>query len=297
MAIGNQAQLAEEARGQTPWANRSIGDEPQGTIETLQKGLTVGLIATERANFETCTNDEMLSSVVERNRRNQFDFLPVVAAATDRIVGLIEIAPLMHGTSADGHVGAMMCPLAEENLIGADASILAFVRDADRHKCRLVVSGHKISGLVSLSDLQRLPVRAALFGLVTHLEIIMTNVIRREFSGTGGWLERIAEGRRNKLHDEIRQAQADDALVDPLLFTQFVDKVTIIRKSPHSIFGKGRFESELRKVQSLRDRLVHANDYAASPKAASETCETVRLIDKWSKSLSQWPSGVETSQK
>src|SRR2546430_1201698 len=108
MAIGNRAQLAEEAVGQTPWANRSIGDEPQVTIETLQKGLTVGLIATERANFETCAQDEMLSSVVERNRRNRFDYLPVVAAATSRIVGLIEIAPFMQGATADGHVSAII---------------------------------------------------------------------------------------------------------------------------------------------------------------------------------------------
>ena len=40
----------------------------------------------------------------------------------------------------------------------------------------------KIFGLVSLSDLQRLPVRAALFGMVTHLESEMMKAIQREFS-------------------------------------------------------------------------------------------------------------------
>jgi hypothetical protein len=69
----------------------------------------------------------------------------------------------MQGAKPKGRVYEKMRHLSEANLIGADASILAFVRDADRHKCRLVVSGCEISGLVSLSDLQRLPVRAALF--------------------------------------------------------------------------------------------------------------------------------------
>src|SRR5215831_20139680 len=156
MTIGKRTQSTGEPIGQIPWASSSIGNEPHVTIEALQMGLTVDLIATKRSNFETCAQDEMLSAVVERNRHNRFDFLPVVEAAMCRIVGLIEIAPLMEGGIAD-RVSAMMRPLSEENLLGADASILTFIRDADRQKCRLVVSGHEISGLVCLSDLQRLP--------------------------------------------------------------------------------------------------------------------------------------------
>jgi hypothetical protein len=222
--------------------------------------------------------------------------LPVVEPAAGRIVGLIEIAPLMEGGIADRRVSAMMRPLSEENLLGADASILTFIRDADRQKCRLVVSGHEISGLVCLSDLQRLPVRAALFGLITYLEIIMTNVIRREFDQTEAWLGRLSEGRRRNLENQIGKARVDDGLVDALLFTQFIDKVTIIRKSPLFKFGRDLFESELKKIQSLRNHLAHANDYAASPEAASETCRTVRLIDKWSKHLSQRLRDIEANQ-
>ena len=76
----------------------------------------------------------------------------------------------MHGAKPLGLVSDVMRPLSEGNLLGADASILTFIRYADHQKCRLIVSGHEISGLVCLSDLQRLPVRAALFGLVTCLK-------------------------------------------------------------------------------------------------------------------------------
>ena len=73
-----------------------------------------------------------------------------------------------------------MNPLSEQLLIGADASILDFMMMADRQRCRLVVLESEISGLVSLSDLQRLPVRAALFALITQSEIKMADAIRRE---------------------------------------------------------------------------------------------------------------------
>jgi hypothetical protein len=74
MTISNRTQSTDEPNGQIAWATSSIGNEPNVTIEALQKGLTVDLIATKRSSFETCAHDEMLSTVVERNRHNGFDF-------------------------------------------------------------------------------------------------------------------------------------------------------------------------------------------------------------------------------
>jgi hypothetical protein len=87
----------------------------------------------------------------------------------------------------------------EENLIGADASLLTFIRNADRQMCRLVVSGPEMNGLVSLSDLQQLPVRAALFAMVTHLEITMAQAIRREFNQSEDWMDCLSIERKSNL--------------------------------------------------------------------------------------------------
>lgn len=282
------------ASTQAPWANHAFGDKPHVTLEALQAGLTVGLIATARSDLVTCAKEETLAQVVERHRHDQFDFLPVTdeatkgGAGTSNIVGLLEIAKHRHGATVDGSVGMSSAPLSENNLIGADASILAFIRDAHIHKCRLVVSGSQISGLVTLSDLQQLPVRAALFGLVTHLEILMGEVIRREFKGTTGWLDRLSEDRQVKLRDELGNAQHQDDMVDPLLFTQFADKKKILAKSDHLKTSRTAFNNDLEQIQTLRDHLAHANDYAASSEAAIETCKTVHLIDSWREKFSRW---------
>ena len=180
-----------------------------------------------------------------------------------------------------------MRPLSEENLIGADASILDFVRDADHQRCRLVVSGPDISGLVSLSDLQRLPVRAALFAIVTHLEITMTNWIRLEFNGRDDWLGGLSQGRREKVLKKVEEAKSGDAYIDTLLFTEFGDKVTIIKKGPNFAWGKTSFEDDLAKIQALRNSLAHASDYANTQAHARDVCKTVRLTDSWIKRLTQ----------
>ncbi|WP_287209273.1 hypothetical protein, partial [Mesorhizobium sp.] len=77
--------------------------------------------------------------------------------------GLFFAERFFDATPPSGKISESVIPLSEETLVGADASILDFIRDADQRPCRLVVSGRQIEGLVSISDMQKLPVRAALF--------------------------------------------------------------------------------------------------------------------------------------
>jgi hypothetical protein len=283
------------------WATTALDDDPARALGAIHGDLTVQRIATSRAAFETCAAHETLASVIERNRAKAFDFLPVTesavgAEAPERLIGLIEILPYMHANYPRGLVRDAMLALSEDNLIGADASIIAFVRTADRQRCRLVISGSQISGLVSLSDLQRLPVRVVLFAMITQLETIMTGCIRNEFAGSEDWIERISPERQSKLRERAAAAKRDDGFVEFLLLTEFADKVTIIRRSPEFRWARESFRHDLRRVQMLRNDLAHANDYASTRAAAIKTCETVRLTELWIDRLGAWRSGGTQSR-
>lgn len=277
------------------WAAPSVA--PPELMAALQERLPVRLIATARQYLRMCRVDESIIEVVSRNKEG-FDYFPVAdtsSAGSDRIVGLVELARFRHGDILGGVVKDHMRPLSDENLMGGDASILSFIKGVDRHPCRLVVSGSSISGLVTLSDLQKLPVRAALFALITHFEIIMTEAIRRDCKDATAWNMRLSEGRRAKLDTKLQAAMEDDSWVDDLLFTEFADKVTIILKSRSFTESKTAFSDQMADVQKLRDNLAHANDYAGSREAAMAVCKTVRIIDTWIEHLSAWPGvGVET---
>jgi len=264
---------------------------PPALLGAFQQGLPVRLIATPRSELATCCVDEPVGAVLARNRED-YDFFPVTdseAGAEERIVGLLDVASLRAEASPDGTAGQRMRPLCDHTLIGADASILAFLREADRKPCRLLVSGLRIEGLVSLSDIQKLPVRAALFALITQAEMTMADAIRREFGGTSEWRDRLSADRRTKLDDEIAKAHAADRWVDDLLFTQFKDKVTILKKSPAFNFSKGAFEREMDAARKLRDDLAHANEYAVSRSAAEAICKTICHIEAWIDRLHAWP--------
>lgn len=257
-------------------------------LAEIQAHLTVRMIATPRRALMTCRADEPVGDVLARSTET-YDFLPVVDREDDHIVGLLAAASLAGEAESGATVGEAMQSLSERNLIGADAAILDFVRDADRHPCRLVIAGRDIYGLVSLSDLQRLPARAALFTMITRLEMTMAEAIRRDAPEASTWMARLSDERREKLATQIVRSLTHDAFVDELLFTGFADKRTIIEKSPAFTPDRRIFWRDMTRLEKLRDRLVHANHYAAIRDAASSVCESVRLADRWLKWLESFP--------
>jgi hypothetical protein len=255
-------------------------------LAAIQKALPVSLIATPRDEFHTCLASDKIADALARYP--DIDHLPVVRTgeAATHIIGLFN-AHEFWSADTKGLVEENFSPLSEEHLIGSDAAIMDFILSGDVHSCRLLVANTKIVGLVTLSDLQKLPVRAALFSMLTQLEMSMLETIKREFPDGEGWMNRLSEGRQKNVRDQVAVSMAGDALVDPLLFTQFCDKVTIVRRSPKFEGSKSRFEGEMDVARKLRDRLAHANHYASTRDEAASLCDAVRRIDEWIEALSQ----------
>lgn len=268
-----------------PWANSSLAVDADALLGSVEQGLSVRLIATSRKHLEMCEADEILQAVATRNEaNNKFDHLPVTRAGDGnaRIHGLIRMVPFLYGKrEPNGRVRDYMEPLSEENLISADAGILSFVRNADTHPCRFVIAGPKIVGLVSLSDIQRLPVRPVLFMLITHLELLMTEVINAQFEHSDRWKDLLTAGRRKLLEKNIDRAKSSNIYVSSLLMTQFCDKRDVISQFARIKSISYMFEHDMKIVEELRNALAHASEYASTLEKAKQTCFTVRIVEKW----------------
>jgi hypothetical protein len=259
------------------WASRE-NVSIVGTFETLHSGLTVELISTHRNALKTCASGDIIADVIERNIE-KYDFIPVTArlsSSTESIIGLLDTAKVAQAQTLRGCVGEHFDALSETLLIGADAKILDFIRDADQKPCPLVVSNSGIVGLVTLSDLQKLPVRAVLFAIITGFEITMMELVRENFNNQD-WLSCLTEGRQLQIRKIISESHDNDSFVDALLFTQFCDKADIIRKS-FEVPGesRGALARKFGEIQKLRDRIAHANEYATSAKEAENVCAVIR---------------------
>ena len=243
------------------------------TFETLHLGLTVDLIATPRSELETCRPDETISQVQERNARG-YDYLPIEDNGS--IIGLFHAKKLMEDADTDDIVEQHTDSLSDSNLIGAEASILDFLKEVDSKPFRLVVSGGGIDGLVAWSDLQKLPVRVALFSLITGLELIMSKAIRNKYPNGDGWLEHLSSERRSKLEASIRQRRSNDSDIHPLLETELSDKAAILRKMDAFQGRPKAVKRILGKIVDLRNSVAHAKDYLRDRESASKLSKKVK---------------------
>ena len=270
------------------WASRA--DVTLDAVKAIQADLTVRLVMTERAGVMTCHPDDTVDSIMGRNVE-QFSVLPVEIEG--RICGLYR---------ADQWFGEADLPcrpigddferLTEDHLIGLDGSILEFLNRAVEYPTRLVVSGAEIVGIVCLADIQKLPVRAAIFGIVTALEMAMCDRIETIWAEyPGGWLDLLSEGRRKKLEHSADKAKQNDMFISYLVLSQFADKATIIRKQGLVPGSKSRLAADFRSIRKLRDRIAHANPFGQTYVAAGEVCRTVVRILVLLDQLS-WGRGV-----
>lgn len=251
-------------------------------LDAYQAALPVSLIATPRREFVTCSLTEVVAEALGRNREDQFDHLPVRDAATGAIIGVLpvlETPPHLHGR----RVADCYRTLHEDLLIGADVGILDFIREAQQRPFRFIVDGQHIAGLVCLSDIQRLPVRAALFAMVTQLEMSMARIISFAFPGIA-WQTRLSHGRQRKLDRQLKLARSDGNQVDPLLYTQFCDKIALLKALPENL-ARGLESSHIDRwrepLEDLRNRLAHGNDLATTRDEARQVCQLVHLMDDW----------------
>ncbi len=272
------------------WARHALEFDEEETFAALETGLTVNLISTFEPDLVTCEVEDDLVAVLTRPGAQDFDHLPVRRGG--RIVGVLGRAELEQmletgdETQLPTKVADAYKPLDDSTLIASNAGILTFIESADLSPCRLVLTGHHVNGIVTISDLHRLPVRPVLFLLVTHLELLMAQVIRDNCQDNESWLSCLGK-RREKLENAWREFNEQNLAIDILTASQFCDKRDVIVK----LFDLGMSKSEARRqlgvIEKLRDAVAHGSEYAQTADAALETIGTVKLARDWIDRLAQ----------
>jgi predicted transcriptional regulator len=219
------------------------------TMENFERAYQVRHVAT--FDLVTCVPDENVREVFVRYP--DFDQIPVVENKS--VIGVLE----QKDQGEDAPVRSQMRLLSDEVLIAADepiSHVLPLLRRSQSY--RLVLEGTRISGLVTRSDVLKLPVRLYAFGMVTHLETLMGQIIDQRLADT--WMEHLNDNRRKKVEEKqlyLQQRRTNPPLLE---LTDFCDKRDIVR----SIFGLSKkFKEELASIEELRNQVAHAGNYAA----------------------------------
>jgi CBS domain-containing protein len=239
------------------------------TLAGLARGLHVRHIAT--FNIISCSPDEETSNVL--NNYPEFDQIPVKEG--DRIIGVLERIIVENPQK----VFENMRILDDSVIVAAELPLEHFLPlMADQPFYSLVLDGAQIQGIVTRSDLLKLPVRLLAFTLATSMETMMKDVVSHKLPIDENWFGYLSPGRQEKIL--ARQAEFEERRMDPPLLdlTDYCDKYTILLKH----FGLGKqFKSDLVKIEELRNSIAHGRSYADDEPGLKNFIFTLERAQYW----------------
>jgi hypothetical protein len=153
----------------------------------------------------------------------------------------------------------------DESLLISDSTPLAEVVLGLAKSRRLFVRVlGAVGGIVTMSDLQKPPLRMWLFGMVTLIEMRISRLIEQMCPGDS-WKRHVSEGRLQKaeaLLEERRRRNQSLELIDCL---QISDKGQIIARNEEiriltRFTSRRQVEEAIKALESLRNNLAHSQD-------------------------------------
>jgi hypothetical protein len=225
--------------------------ELDAVLKAMESSFHVRLIGTFAPDLIWAPVDAVAAPWLEKNNP---DFSQFPVKQGEATVGIL----LRGGNHEDKTVGEAMQALSEGLIVSADMPIADLIPQLRETHHRLVLRGGRIDGLVTQSDLLKLPVRLLVFAFIAHLEQVMTDVIRTRWPGDS-WIGALSEGRQLKINKKEGELRCRDMNPPKIELTEFCDKRDLCKQLMDG--GKSRFEEDLDDLRGLRDQIAHASTF------------------------------------
>ena len=242
----------------------------------LQERLNISMIMTPKDELKVCQLNDNICKLIKNNTDN-FTYLPVLDNLKN-FIGVVNVSDKINDYSNKQTVQKFFQPISEKLIIGGNSSIIDFIKNIEDEPYKLVISKNKVSGFVTFSDLQKIPVRVSIFSLITELEIAISKFISNKFDDDDDWIKLLSKGRKEKIDLKISQIKQNDNFVSKIIFTELSDKLDIILKLKLLKLSGKTQKKQFEEITKIRNKVAHSSDYADSREACNDTSKTVNFI-------------------
>jgi hypothetical protein len=266
----NAVTAATQTTASARWASPVLGSQASEILRAARAQGPVSLIATPWPDVAVRPQGQCLGIETDHSIAD-FDQVPLTGGEDARVTAMFVrqqgIVPL--------HAGMFMA---------ADTPLIEFVETADSQRFRLLVDGGRLVGLVTLSDLQRLPVYSLLFGLAIAVESLLVEWIRGACAGQpDAWLGKIGPDRRQTIERHFERSAANNTAIDRLSCASFGDEIEAACGLGLLPAGEEQHRNLL-ALMNLRNEVCHGKEYAGTPDLAMQVPSRVRNAD----ALAHW---------
>lgn len=245
-------------------------DDLEKALEATNASFHVRLISTFAPDLEWATADADARAWLQSSNPD-FDQFPVRDDAGATVGVLIRSTDLGQGKVRD-----LMHPLSESLIVSADMPIADLIPQLKGQHFRMVLRGARIDGLVTQSDLLKLPVRMLLFGMLSHLELLLREFVHQR-APWPAWVELLSARRRSQIRSDLAQLRSARFEPNPLELSSFGDVLEVLTKCPKD----GDDFTSGASIKRLRDDVAHAKTYITSPDDVSNFVDCFENIERW----------------
>jgi hypothetical protein len=156
----------------------------------------------------------------------------------------------------------------DDDLVPDTANLIDVVKSLSINQQCFVTILDRVGAIITLTDLEKPPMRMFLFGMITMIEMTMTEILRQRYADNA-WQELLSEKRlelAKKLQEERNRRGQQVELLDCL---QFGDKgwiITYDEELREALGHKSRKETRnaVKEFETLRNNLAHTQEIIPS---------------------------------
>jgi hypothetical protein len=244
------------------WASRPLKTSANDFLAAVRSEIPVSLIATPRADLK-CERGCRWQAVEANADLADFDQVPLTDDEGFRIEGIF--------VRGNGRL-----ELREDMFMAADAPLLSFLESADQCRFRFLLVDSSISGMATISDIQKLPVYSVLFSLVVAVEMLLMDWIRKKCrKNQDEWLVHLTKSQRGNVERHWQNALKENLAIDRLSCAAFGHEI-------QAAAGLGLFDNHdgqhtrLKALEQLRHQICHATEFAPNLTQALKIPSQVR---------------------
>lgn len=191
--------------------------------------------------------------------------------------------------SFNAKIGEHVNPIQPNQIVADTLSLLELIPLFKQHYFYFVLTRNAITHVVSFQEMDALPVKLCLFSLVMALEAGIVDCLLdpQGPNSVESYLQLLPEGRRSKAEELCRLKHQGRILpAQVLLCTNFIDKKTILLRSPYLLrllpfTSKSETESFFDTVHKLRNQIAHSESVLSvlsSPDSLDDFIQQLRRV-------------------